>query len=85
MAKVLVRLVAEFLCFLALLLLSAGTMTYWEAWALMVLYLVAAANRDGSRSVLLSCFAALVVAARSAPWAGEHKHALLRRGLVMRA
>lgn len=41
MAKVLVRLVAEFLCFLALLLLSAGSMTYWEAWALMVLYLVA--------------------------------------------
>jgi protein-S-isoprenylcysteine O-methyltransferase Ste14 len=40
-AKALARVVAEFLIQLALLLLSAGTVAYWQAWTLMGLYLVA--------------------------------------------
>ena len=40
MAEALVRLVTEFVVSLALLLLSAGTMRYWEAWVLRVLHLL---------------------------------------------
>ncbi len=36
-AKVLVRLVAACVICLAVLLLSAGTVSYWEAWVFMVL------------------------------------------------
>ena len=37
LAKVLVRLVAACFVCLAVLLLSAGTASYWEAWVFMVL------------------------------------------------
>lgn len=37
LAKVLVRLVAACVVCLAVLLLSAGTVSYWEAWVFMVL------------------------------------------------